>query len=133
MTIRTATETAAQLRAGETSAIEVLESCLSAIDAHEPTIRAMISVADRDELDRVTLERDALELALNNLGPYLDSHFEAMDGRLLDAQADLEIRADPDLARCSIPRPPFPAACRMAKAAPPDVATTSIATTWPSP
>ena len=56
-------------------------------------------VADRDELDRVTLERDALELALNNLGPYLDSHFEAMDGRLLDAQADLEIRADPDLAR----------------------------------
>lgn len=56
-------------------------------------------VSDRDELDRLTLERDAIELALNNLGPYLSSHFEAMDGRTLDELADRELRADPDLLR----------------------------------
>jgi len=56
-------------------------------------------VSDRDEVDRVTLERDAIELALNNLGPYLDSHFEPMNGRPLDPQAQLEIQADPGLAR----------------------------------
>ena len=43
----TITGTARRLRAGETSCVEVLQSCLDRIDQKEPVVRAWVLV-DRD-------------------------------------------------------------------------------------
>lgn len=61
-------------------------------------------VRDATELERVTLQVDAIEFALQDTSTLLDGHFEHLDGRVLDTGLVEQILADPQTHRAQLVR-----------------------------
>lgn len=97
-----------QLDQSETDAEFAIEEPLRVEDAFEvPEIDAAALeeiVRDTTELERVTLQVDAIEYALQDTSTLLDAHFEALGGQILGSELVEQLLAEPSAHRAQLVR-----------------------------